>query len=325
MNALTPTTASPFHKGEQEAQARAGTRERTEMIGQRAIRSYMPDQHRVFFEQIPFVVVGSVDPEGWPWVSILTGGSGFITSREPTALAINAKPVNHDPLAASLKQGAALGVLGIELETRRRNRVNARIKQTTSAGVELEVVQSFGNCPQYIQTRDLHFIHDPQVPRALQADHFEHFNDVARDFIVSTDTFFVSSYVANNMGFAAESVDVSHRGGVPGFVKVDGDTLTIPDFAGNNFFNTIGNFLVTPKAGLLFPDFTTGDLLSLTGTVEMLWDDHPEVRSFVGAERAWRFRLHHGVRLRDALPFRTKLQEYSPASIRAGNWSEAQA
>ena len=60
-------------------------------------------------------------------------------------------------------------------------------------------------------------------------------------------------------------VDVSHRGGKPGFVRIDDDkTLTFPDFSGNYHFNTMGNILLNPLAGLLFIDFEQGDLLYLT-------------------------------------------------------------
>ncbi|XLM22644.1 pyridoxamine 5'-phosphate oxidase family protein, partial [Chromobacterium piscinae] len=61
----------------------------------------------------------------------------------------------------------------------------------------------------------------------------------------------------------------SHRGGKPGFVKIDGDTLTIPDFAGNGYFNTLGNLLRHPRAGLLFIDFSSGDTLQLAGRAEV--------------------------------------------------------
>ncbi len=58
-------------------------------------------------------------------------------------------------------------------------------------------------------------------------------------------------------------VDVSHRGGQPGFLGLDAeDTIVVPDFRGNGFFQTIGNLLAFPRAGLLIPDFATGDLLA---------------------------------------------------------------
>lgn len=323
MTADLAQKTSPFHKGEQEAQTRAGTRDRTEMIGQRAIRTFMPDQYRSFFEQLPFLVLGSVDPDGWPWASIVSGGQGFVTSPSETTLKIAAKPSPYDPLGNSMISGAPIGVLGIELGTRRRNRMNSTISELSSSGIRLDVQQSFGNCPKYIQTHDITFIREPEDPIQLRADTFDHLDEAARAAIAEADTFFVSSYVTAASGKASEGVDVSHRGGKAGFMKVDGNTLTIPDFAGNNFFNTIGNFLEVPKAGLLFPDFATGDVLMLTGSVEMLWADHPEVQSFEGAERGWRFTVDHGVRIYDALPFRTQFNEYSPYSLKTGTWDTA--
>lgn len=309
MTASSHQLPSPFHKGEQEAQTRAGSRDRTELIGQRAIRSFMPDQHRTFFEKIPFVVLGSVDQDGWPWASIISGGSGFMTSPSATSLVINAKPVQHDPVGMSLAIGAPVGLLGIELGTRRRNRMNAKVAATTSDGIKLDVVQSFGNCPKYIQTHNVTFQHDPTSLAQLRSKRFHSLDEAEYALIEQSDTFFVASSAVS------DGVDVSHRGGRAGFVKVDGNRLTIPDYAGNNFFNTIGNFLKTPTAGLLFPNFETGDLLMLTGSVEMLWEDHPEVKSIKGALRAWRFTLDHGIHIYDALPFRAEFKEYSPYSL----------
>jgi len=309
MNAHSEQPLSPFHSGEQQAQTRAGSRDRAEMIGQRAIRPFMPDQHRAFFEQIPFVVLGSVDQVGWPWASIIAGGSGFMASPSETSLEINALPVQHDPARTSLAVGAPVGLLGIELGTRRRNRMNANVAAISSGCIKLDVVQSFGNCPKYIQTYDIAFERDPKAPVQRRSETFDRLDQAARAFIAQSDTFFVASHAAN------DGVDVSHRGGKGGFVKVDDNRLTIPDYAGNNFFNTIGNFLETPKAGLLFPDFETGDLLMLTGRIDMLWEDHPEVKSNEGAARAWRFTLDHGIRIYDALPFRATFKDYSPYSL----------
>ena len=51
----------------------------------------------------------------------------------------------------------------------------------------------------------------------------------------------------------ASGEDVSPRGGPPGFVKVlDGKTLVIPDFPGNNRLDSLENILETGRVGLLF-------------------------------------------------------------------------
>ena len=320
------TDNSPFHAGEQAIQTRLGLRETMDHFGRRMIRDQMPDQHREFYAQLPFVAVGSVDSEGWPWASIVPGKPGFITSPDPEKLVIHANAVPGDPLADAIEPGAPLGLLGIELGTRRRNRVNVHVTESKPGETVLAVDQSFGNCPQYIQTRSLEFVRDPSAsPAGPAAVALTTLDDEAREMIRSADTFFVSSYVESEQGARNEGVDVSHRGGRPGFVKVDGDTLTVPDFSGNKHFNTLGNFYSNPKAGLVFVDFETGDLLMLTGTVEILWEDDPAVHAFKGAERAWRFSLVHGIRLKDALPLRWSFGEFSPNSLITGDWKEADA
>ncbi|WYX49477.1 pyridoxamine 5'-phosphate oxidase family protein [Achromobacter xylosoxidans] len=103
--------------------------------------------------------------------------------------------------------------------------------------------------------------------------------------IARADTLFVATYADTEA--AGRRVDVSHRGGMPGFVRIDGDTLTIPDFSGNRFFNTLGNMVLNPRAGLLFIDFERGDVLQVSGRAEVVLDS-PEIETFAGAERLWR-------------------------------------
>ena len=320
---------SPFHAGEKEMQARAGKREAMEKFGKRVITNAMPDQHRDFYAQLPFLIVGNVDNKGWPWVSILSGKPGFLQSPDPKTLNLRARAVPNDPLHDSIKLGSPLGMLGIELGTRRRNRLNGRISQINHSSFAVEVDQAFGNCPQYIQTRSIDFVRDPQ-----QQDDPDNINtnnvtklcelDAAASAMISrADTFFVSSFLPIKDEAVKEGVDVSHRGGNPGFIKVEGNRLTIADYPGNYHFNTLGNFLLNPKAGLTFIDFETGDLLLLTGSVELLDDTEEEIISFKGAVRGWRFTLDHALRLTNALPFRSTLKEYSMNSLITGNWNQA--
>lgn len=321
------TAPSPFHPGEQELQSRAGKRDMMEKFGRRAIRNYMPDQHRDFFAQLPFLVVGNVDDAGWPWVSILSGHPGFLSSPDPKILQVKAAAPQGDPLIRTLtRDGAPLGLLGIDMMSRRRNRMNGRIFETGPSHFSVTVDQSFGNCPQYIQNRSVDFVRDPQTPSDNEnAETFTSLDPAAAQLIRNADTFFVSSYLAPKDQPEIEGVDVSHRGGMPGFIKVEGNTLTIPDFPGNYHFNTFGNFLLNPKAGLTFMDFNTGDLLMLTGSVELLWDEDATVTAFKGSERSWRFTLDHGIRLTAALPFRAKFFDYSPHSEMTGSWAQAGA
>lgn len=303
----TISTDSPFHRGEQILQQRLGVRDKMERFGRQVIRDQLPAQHRDFYAQLPFIFVGHADNEGWPWASMLFDEPGFIASNDARKLHIKAAPVAGDPLAAAWQVGTRLGLLGIELRTRRRNRMAAHITGVTAEGIELGIDQAFGNCPQYIQGRELLAL-DPQSLPPPDIKSINSLSGEARALIENSDTFFVASYKAADSGQSSDGADVSHRGGKPGFILIEGNTLIIPDYLGNNHFNTLGNFHETPKAGLLFVDFEGGHLLTLTGRVDLLWDSD-QTQYFAGAERLWKFYLDHGFYQTNILPLRWCLSE----------------
>ena len=322
MNTVSTDKGSTWHAGELALQEKVGVAEKMQQLGRRVVRDYMPDQHRTFFRQLPFIVVGAVDDDGDAWATLVAGQPGFMHAPTDRILHVDLAADPHDPAASGLHEDAAIGLLGIELHTRRRNRMNGVVRNRTAQSFDVDVVQSFGNCPQYIQARDFEFIRDPAVFSNIAPTAFESLNGRARAMIEHADTFFVASYVGDDAG---RQVDVSHRGGKAGFVRIGDDgTLTIPDFAGNLFFATLGNFLVNPRAGLVFADFETGDVLQLTGdaTVDL---DSPEIAAFQGAERLWHFTPRRIVYREGALPLRWKFQAngWSPNSLMTGSWDEA--
>lgn len=282
--------ARPFHAGEREAQRRAGLEALPAGAG---IRDFIPEQHRAFFAQLPFLVAATVDAEGWPTATLLTGRPGFVASPDPHTLQIAARA--DDPAGERLTAAAAVGLLGIELETRRRNRANGVIEAAEDGRLTVRVAQSFGNCPQYIQARET-ALAEPSAP-GLQR--FEGLDAQAEATIAAADTFFVAT--ASGAGVENGGIDVSHRGGWSGFIAVDGPRLTVPDFRGNRYFNTLGNLLLEPRAALLFVDFESGLLTQLQGRGEVLWDADAEHGGARGAERSWRFTVERGWRRRSGL------------------------
>lgn len=316
--------SSPFHAGERLAQARVGVRDRVETIGRHMIRTAMPDQHRELFATLPYLVLGGVDDRARPWASMVAGRPGFVTSPDATTLVIDAAPRPGDPLATALAPGAPIGVLGIELATRRRNRANGVVRARHGEKLSIDVRQSFGNCPKYIHGRaPTQGAPDASGVGTGATTHGSRLPDLLVAQLRAADTFFIASATADaGHGDGSDGVDVSHRGGNPGFVRVDQaatTTLTFPDFLGNFLFNTIGNLLANPRAGLVVPDFHRGSLLSLTGTTEIVWDG-PEVESFAGAERLIRFHVD----LAHELPGRLGTAWSAPASSRhlvdTGRW-----
>jgi uncharacterized protein len=322
-------TAATFHEGERAVQSRVGAavRERMAQIGPRVIRDFMPEQHREFFKQLPFVIAGTVDAAGQPWASVLAQPPGFIHSPDARHLLLRTQPLACDPLQGTLVEGAAIGLLGIEPHTRRRNRMNGIVRGVNASGFAVELSQSFGNCPKYIQAREPVYVDRPASSVRPVVHDSPQLGDAARRMIASADTLFIATaYAGGGDGDGegagrAGGVDVSHRGGKPGFVRVAADgTLTMPDFVGNYFFNTLGNLVVNPRAGLLFIDFDNGDLLYLAVTADIVWDG-PEVQSFAGAQRLLRFKVQAMRLVESSLPLRWGASELSPVLEATGAWA----
>ncbi len=292
----------PWHAGELALQARVGALDKMRDIGGRFIRDYMPDQHRSFFAQLPFIVVGAVDQAGRPWATLRAGPPGFLAAPDPRRLDLDIAREAADPADAGLEDGQAVGLLGMELSTRRRNRLNGILRHARGRISHVDVIHSYGNCARYIHPRIWEWTRAPIVSTALAPQAFEVLDAPARALIARSRSFFVASYAV--MPDGGRQVDVSHRGGDAGFVRLDADGgMTIPDYNGNRFFNTLGNMMLNPMAGLAFVDFDSGDLLQMTGRTEVILEG-PEIGRFEGAERLWRFLPERVVRRPQALPLR---------------------
>jgi hypothetical protein len=146
------------------------------------------------------------------------------------------------------------------------------------------------------------------------------------------DTFFIASVSARaahtHQGAdidAVDGVDVSHRGGQPGFIGVDAagdhaldeDTLWVPDFQGNFYFNTLGNLVEHPRAGLVFVD--GADVVQVSVDVEIMWEGSL-VDAIDGAERLLRLRVTEVVRVVNAVQLRLVDGPPSPYSANTGTF-----
>ncbi|WP_283148817.1 pyridoxamine 5'-phosphate oxidase family protein [Silvimonas soli] len=304
---------SPFHSVSRQIQARLGMGDKMAQIGQRTIRGFLPQQHRDFYPQLPFLLVGSVDGAGQPWASIVCGQPGFLTTPTSEQLSISARPLAGDLLMENLHLNAPLGVLGIELPTRRRNRLNGKVSVLDEHGFAIAVDQAFGNCPKYIQSREPTFIAPADLHPGLPvlADQLD---AKSRAIITSADTLFIatSCLIAPESERRWQGVDISHRGGKPGFVAINDDgSLTLPDYLGNFHFRTLGNIQLEPRAGLLFVDFETGDILQVAVRGSIIWDG-PRLDSFAGAQRLVDLQVTQTRLLPGALPLRFTPPQYSP-------------
>ncbi|HEX8755895.1 MAG TPA: pyridoxamine 5'-phosphate oxidase family protein [Steroidobacteraceae bacterium] len=299
-----------FHPDELAAQAHAGVAPMRS-----GIRDLMPEQHRGFFAALPYLLVAASDRAGWPLATLLEGEPGFVTSPDPGTLRIEVLPGATDPAARMIRCADDIGLLGVDFVTRRRNRANGIVSRVDADGFTVAVKQSFGNCPQYIQRRAITRVE----ALAGEARELASLDSDAFSLIERADTFFVASRSRADAG-PNGGADISHRGGRPGFVRIEGDTLLIPDFRGNRYFNTLGNLIGEPRSSLLFLDFDTGDVLQLQGLASVDWDAGA-AGLVPGAERTWRFRIARGWFRPRAAATRGTFIEYSPVTLRTGAWA----
>ena len=183
---------TPFHAGEIEVQERLGVRE-IARDREPFIRDRLTEQHRAFFPQLSFLPVGVAGADRRPIATILEGAPGFISCRDPGRVRIEARISPDDPAASHLTPGASLGALGIELETRRRNRFFGEIVSRDASGLDVAIVRAFGNCPKYIRTRSLLRRSAPSHREAEPSRILSALDQGAIELIRRADCFFVAS------------------------------------------------------------------------------------------------------------------------------------
>lgn len=300
--------AGEFHAGEIEVQRRAGVEDLARLTAT-VMKPYLPGRAEEFVAEQPVAVVASVGEDGGVWASLLVGAPGFMRVEDSRTLRIEAEPAVGDPLGENLREGAAVGLLVIDLGTRRRMKIKGRVQTLPGVGFRLRTERAYVLCPKYIQTRSWELLESEvgggSGGRPSESSEGGILDEDQRRRISGADTFFIASFHPQT------GADPSHRGGFAGFVEVADDMLVWPDYPGNRMFNTLGNITVNPNAGLLFPDFAKGGALQLAGEATVIWDEDV-VSSFPGAERAMGFRVSEALETTQAIPLRWSFGSYSP-------------
>ncbi|TYP75402.1 pyridoxamine 5'-phosphate oxidase family protein [Paenibacillus methanolicus] len=297
---------NPYHEGELAVQRLAGASIVAQQNG-RSIRGSLVPGAAAFLEQQTLLVAAAAGADERIWVSCLTGSPGFIAVQDDKRLTVAWDPAQDPLLAAGLAANRDVGLLAIDLGRRLRLRINGTATLARDGTIVVAAEQVYGNCPKYIQQRAA-----PSCPEAgsltARRTRASRLNDGERQWIAKADTFFIGSRSA------AGKADASHRGGLPGFVRVvDERTIVFPDYFGNSMLNTLGNIYSDPGTGLLFIDFENGHILQLTGRSRIIWDEE-QIASFPGAERLVRFELDEVWHAERGNGLRRDLIAYSPAN-----------
>jgi len=281
-----------YHEGELAVQKRVNRLDMARMAG-RMISNSIPAGALQFIEQQVMVVIGSLKDDGNVWCSIVFGNPGFVRAQDVNTIDIDMRHAglaDDDPLWSNITSNQSVGMLFIELASRRRLRINGQMNKKTMHQFVLSIDQAYPNCPKYIQRRQIKKVQKFNSPIEIKpALTGAHLTEEQKTLICQADTFFVASAYADKENHY--SVDASHRGGHPGFINfTDEQKLRIPDYQGNNMFNTLGNFQCYPHAGIIFIDFFRGRLLQLSGIPKIIWQHDIQTD---GAQHYWQFEIKH--------------------------------
>lgn len=292
---------SPYHSGELKIQELAGVREPAKFISQ-IVHSSIPPIARDFLATQRWVFAASRASEGSLWCSLLTGQPGFMSTPDKYTVGIAAEAPQKEVLARNIGATRPIGLLAIDFFTRRRMKVKGEA-QAADGTVVVRAHQVFSICQKYIQQREV----ARDAPAVAPASHRDIVLDATQqEWIRTADTFLIATY-NTEIG-----LNVGHRGGRPGFVRVlDNRTLRFPDYPGNCMYNTLGNLTVDSHAGLLFLNFEKGTALQVAGRGQVIAD--PQwLAEFAGARFVVEFTVDDVIQTDNATTLRWRLLGYSP-------------
>jgi predicted pyridoxine 5'-phosphate oxidase superfamily flavin-nucleotide-binding protein len=264
-HAREPSASCAFHEGELAVQRRAGVEDVAARLSGMLATPSLDGGIGRFLAGRTFATLTARDREGRLWISPLVSAPGFLDGTG-SHLTIRAGFGAADPLR-DLPVGQPVGLLAMDFGRRRRVRVNGTLTAAGTAGLEVEIDQAYGNCPQYIQQRLLDRVDEPPPQSRHPGRRARALTDADRTTLRRADTFFLGT------SHPGRGADASHRGGNPGFIRVDDDRLWWPDYPGNNLFNSMGNLAVDDTGALLVIDFDRGATLHLSGRATVDWTE----------------------------------------------------
>ncbi|KAI0394258.1 hypothetical protein F5Y17DRAFT_428998 [Xylariaceae sp. FL0594] len=317
----------------------------------------------------PLVAFGALDSSGRPWAAVWGGEAGFCrrggiagmeAGTDNVLVADAIVDARFDPVVAALfgEKGStttaaaaaggpdrkAMSALSIDLATRDRVKLAGRFvagsvtEMTTTTKTPglanlrfaFEVEEALGNCPKYLNKKSIvPRLPKPELVGGCDGSRGLPLPEEAVKLIKKADLFFIATKHTDSASNGGTSMDVNHRGGSPGFMRVfrnedlehvdgsedgSGTVLVYPEYSGNRLYQTLGNMSTDPVAGLVIPDFETGDVLYVTGRTTILNPRDANAEKYLprGARLAVRIDVTQARFVRDGLSFRGSVVDYSP-------------
>lgn len=246
--------ALQYHHGQIEVQTEANTRPVAEMLA-----GWVGPVGE--FCRTADLIVLAVPGTGAPLEFLAVSGEAPVVEvAGPPAVIVRL----DDGQAPDLPEGVSCGGIAISLAMARRARLNGVLRHAPGrGGLLLEANEAFTNCRKYIA---------PSV--ALSAD--RHVGPYSRQDVPLSDPWLTSVLASAETSFLASvspdgTVDVSHRGGPPGFLRLDptASVLAWDEFVGDGMFKSAGNIRATGTIALLVPDLASGDAVELLGAAQV--------------------------------------------------------
>ena len=280
------------HEGELFVQKKRHTPSNMPMRVAGIISDDMPDQHSEFFSHLNYFGISTIDIDGRPWATIIVGSpTTLIHVISEIQLNISVILPKGDPFLSSVMNTSDVTCryfagIGVDFTNRRRNKVAGFIDTSNLVNDTLHMSlltnENLGNCPKYITVRKLEYYkRNPQIAADYRNTDKISFNQECLNIINQASTIFLATRHTSPISDNTSDLGLNHRGGYPGFVRTyeeNGHTyIVIPDYSGNRFYQSLGNIETDRVAGVVFPCFTSGDMLHVTGIAENIYDDEAEL------------------------------------------------
>ncbi|KAH0833525.1 hypothetical protein AYO21_05204 [Fonsecaea monophora] len=330
--------AASWHEGE------VAIHKRTRISGyDNPTSPFLTPRAASMIQRYPMMAIGTLDDQDRPWCTVW--GSDHLPIAQPVAQSVlgvrTTVDASFDPVIQAIYNGKDDGEvireegktrlmsgLSIHLEERGRVKMagqviagaltanepvapisvsddDALLGKSGEVQLVVKIDQSLGNCPKYLNKK--HIVATEPKPRLLSSS--PHLTQKAIDLVHKADLFFIAS------AHKHEDMDCNHRGGPPGFIRVqqpasldEGSIIVWPEYSGNNLYQTLGNLESTPHAGLVIPDFESGDVLYVTGDTETLVGDAAS-KVIAKSNLAVSLKVTGARLVEKGLPFRGKLME----------------
>ena len=302
---------TPYHAGEIAAQNRAGTRgAAAELAVVMTDALNFSSNHDEYLAALNFSVLTSVDTvNGNVWVTPLFGKDSDLSAVSENEIVISHSCLPVGDILNSCPPGTPLSLLAIDLNQRKRLRINGVAKSSidrSETSLIFDIREVSPNCPKYINQREIVFDSqgaDPINALAIREER-NSLSESDQAFVHAMDTLWIGSY-APGVG-----ADTNHRGGKPGFIRVTSPTtIEWPEYRGNGMFFTSGNLEVNDRAGVTLIDFDTGSLIQMTGCAEVDWQHDGR---YEGVTRVIKYQIENLVRINQATSHRWQRLDYSP-------------